>query len=55
MARLVNAAVRNLDLTKVIIAHRPETIASADRVLEVRGGGVAGRGQKSSKKFAFSG
>lgn len=39
--RLVNAAVRNLDLTKVIIAHRPETIASADRVLEVRGGGVA--------------
>jgi len=31
--RLVNEAVRNLALTKVIVAHRPETIASADRVL----------------------
>ena len=31
--RLVNDAVRLLRLTKVIIAHRPETIASADRVI----------------------
>lgn len=31
--RLVNAAVQQLDLTKVIVAHRPETINSADRVL----------------------
>lgn len=31
--RLVNDAVRGLRLTKVIVAHRPETIASADRVL----------------------
>lgn len=31
--RLVNDAVRQLKLTKVIVAHRPETIASADRVL----------------------
>ncbi|MGG6461752.1 peptidase domain-containing ABC transporter [Solilutibacter silvestris] len=36
--RLVNDAVKELKLTKVIIAHRPETIASADRVLEVEGG-----------------
>ena len=35
--RWVNEAVQRLDLTKVIIAHRPETIASADRVLEVQG------------------
>src|SRR3546814_4034862 len=33
--RLVNEAVRGLRLTKVIVAHRPETIASADRVLEI--------------------
>jgi ATP-binding cassette, subfamily B, bacterial CvaB/MchF/RaxB len=31
--RLVNDAVRRLELTKVIVAHRPETIRSADRVL----------------------
>ena len=31
--RLVNEAVKRLALTKVIVAHRPETIASADRVL----------------------
>ena len=39
--RLVNEAVRNLELTKVIIAHRPETIASADRVLVLEEGRIA--------------
>ena len=39
--RLVNDAVRNLELTKLIIAHRPETIASADRVLVLEGGRIA--------------
>ncbi len=38
--RLVNDAVRQLDLTKVIIAHRPETIASADRVLVMEQGRI---------------
>ena len=38
--RLVNEAVRRLKLTKVIIAHRPETIASADRVLVMTGGRI---------------
>lgn len=37
----VSSAVRNLDLTRVIIAHRPETISSADRVLTLRGGQVS--------------
>jgi ATP-binding cassette subfamily B protein RaxB len=31
--RLVNDAVRRLKLTRIIIAHRPETIATADRVV----------------------
>ncbi|MNV38862.1 Heterocyst differentiation ATP-binding protein HepA [compost metagenome] len=39
--RLVNEAVRRLELTRVIIAHRPETIASADRVLIMHAGAVA--------------
>lgn len=38
--RLVNEAVRELKLTKVIIAHRPETIASADRILVMQGGRI---------------
>jgi ATP-binding cassette, subfamily B, bacterial CvaB/MchF/RaxB len=31
--RAVNAAIRELNLTRVIVAHRQETIASADRVI----------------------
>jgi ATP-binding cassette, subfamily B, bacterial CvaB/MchF/RaxB len=31
--RQVNDAIRQLKLTRLIIAHRPETIASADRVI----------------------
>lgn len=38
--RIVNDAVRRLKLTKLIIAHRPETIASADRVLVMHGGRI---------------
>lgn len=36
--QLVNAAIRRLDVTRVIVAHRPETIASADRVLVMEQG-----------------
>lgn len=41
--RLVNSAVRALELTRVIIAHRPETIASADRVFLMEGGSITER------------
>jgi ATP-binding cassette subfamily B protein RaxB len=40
--RLVNEAVRQLELTRIIVAHRPETIASADRVLALRAGRLVG-------------
>lgn len=39
--QLVNAAIRQLDLTKIIIAHRPETINSTDRVLVMANGRIA--------------
>lgn len=39
--QLVNVAVKQLDVTKVIVAHRPETIASADRALVLDGGRIA--------------
>jgi ATP-binding cassette subfamily B protein RaxB len=37
----VNAAVKALNITRIIIAHRPETIASADRVIVLHEGKVA--------------
>ena len=38
--RLVSEAVKGLALTRVIVAHRPETIASADRVLVLEHGRI---------------
>ena len=39
--KAVNDAIRSLRLTRIIIAHRPETIASAERVIVLQGGRVA--------------
>ncbi|WP_326539731.1 peptidase domain-containing ABC transporter [Pseudorhodoferax sp.] len=39
--RIVNQAVRQLALTRIIVAHRPETIASATRVIALHDGSVA--------------
>jgi ATP-binding cassette subfamily B protein RaxB len=39
--RKVNQAVRNLRLTRITIAHRPETIANAGRVIQLHAGKVA--------------
>jgi ATP-binding cassette subfamily B protein RaxB len=39
--RTVNHAIRQLALTRVIVAHRPETIASAGRVIALHEGRVA--------------
>lgn len=42
LERQVNDAVSALSLTRLIVAHRPETIASADRVVLLGEGPVAG-------------
>jgi ATP-binding cassette subfamily B protein RaxB len=39
--REVNQAIRQLQLTRIIVAHRPETIASASRVIVIGEGRVA--------------
>lgn len=36
----VNEAISGLRLTRIIVAHRPETIASADRVIVLEGGKI---------------
>ncbi len=38
--QIVNRAVKALNMTRVIVAHRPETIASASRVIVMLGGQV---------------
>jgi ATP-binding cassette subfamily B protein RaxB len=38
--RQVNAAVNRMQITRIVIAHRPETVASAQRVLLVANGAV---------------
>lgn len=38
--RSVNEAIRRLRMTRILVAHRPETIASADRVLVMEGGRI---------------
>jgi ATP-binding cassette subfamily B protein RaxB len=38
--RGVNEAIRALSLTRVLVAHRRETIASAERVVELEEGAV---------------
>jgi len=39
--REVNQAIKQLALTRIIVAHRPETIASASRVIVLHDGKVA--------------
>ena len=39
--REVNLAIRGLELTRIIVAHRPETIASASRVIVLHDGRVS--------------
>ena len=39
--RLVNQAVKQLNVTRLIVAHRPETLASASRVIVLKDGRVA--------------
>ena len=36
--RMVNQSIASLGITRIIIAHRPETIKSTDRVLEMKSG-----------------
>uniref|UniRef100_A0A486XVF9 Toxin secretion ABC transporter, ATP-binding subunit/permease protein, putative n=1 Tax=Rheinheimera sp. BAL341 TaxID=1708203 RepID=A0A486XVF9_9GAMM len=38
LERYVNAAVKELNMTRIIIAHRPQTIVNADRIMQLHKG-----------------
>lgn len=40
LERAVNSAIASLNITRILVAHRPETIASAKRVLALVGGAI---------------
>lgn len=46
LEQAVNEAIRRSGTTRIIVAHRPETIRSADRVIELRNGRVANATQE---------
>lgn len=51
--RAINTAVRALNVTRLLIAHRPETIASADRVLQLSDGCIeSAAGQHPDREVA---
>jgi ATP-binding cassette subfamily B protein RaxB len=47
---LVNEAVSSLKLTRIIVAHRPETIASADRQITLERGKIVERGSSARSR-----
>jgi ATP-binding cassette subfamily B protein RaxB len=40
LERAVNASIAALNITRIIVAHRPETIASAGRLIALQSGQV---------------
>ncbi len=46
--QLVNAAIRGIMLTRIIVAHRPETIAMAQRVIVLERGQIVRDLEQSS-------
>jgi ATP-binding cassette, subfamily B, bacterial CvaB/MchF/RaxB len=50
--REVNAALAALDITRIVIAHLPETIAAADRVVVLRAGRRGGVAQAGLRRRA---
>jgi len=51
----VNAAIRKLSITRIIVAHRPDTIRSADRVLELRHGRIPANASSVPSPSAVAG
>lgn len=49
----INKYIKEINLTRIIVAHRPETIAVADRMISMRDGGIVdGDAPKASFCFA---
>jgi ATP-binding cassette subfamily B protein RaxB len=51
LEKVVNETVKKLNITRVIIAHRPETIAMADKILLLNQGQLTEVPKKENKKY----
>lgn len=49
--RRINQEIKNLNITRVIVAHRPETISSADRVINLYQGKIVRDGVSRESDF----
>jgi ATP-binding cassette subfamily B protein RaxB len=49
--KAVNASLKLTDMTRIIIAHRPETIRASDRVIELVNGRVTSRADRTPDIF----
>jgi ATP-binding cassette subfamily B protein RaxB len=52
--RAVASALRGLAITRIIVAHRPETVAAADRVVRLDAGRIALVGDPARSRFKAS-
>jgi ATP-binding cassette subfamily B protein RaxB len=49
---VVSSAIRALNLTRIIVAHRPHTVATADRVVTLRAGRIVKQARITSAAAA---
>jgi ATP-binding cassette subfamily B protein RaxB len=52
--RMIDAGLRKLDLTRVIVAHRPQTITAADRIVTVARGCISSDAPLAAKLQALT-
>jgi len=52
--RLVNMAIKQIHMTRVLVAHRPETIAMAQRVVVLQDGKIAQDFEQTGKQHQFA-
>jgi energy-coupling factor transporter ATP-binding protein EcfA2 len=48
----VAAAIRRLNMTRIIVAHRPETVAAADRVVRLDAGRIVAAARTAAPRTA---
>jgi len=50
---VVSSAIRALQVTRIIVAHRPQTVATADRIATLEGGKIVRNARISANAAAL--